>query len=88
MEEQTYEHKHFTADVIFTDDAIIYGAEVDRTTNNINDDDYITNRKIIFKNSTFKKIFIITTKKKFDFSKCNIDNTVLPDDISKINFIK
>jgi len=88
MEELNYDNKRFVEDVIFTDDTIIYGTEVEKTTNNIDDDGYITNKKIIFKHCTFKKILIITTKKKFDFSECNVDNTVLPDDISKINFIE
>jgi uncharacterized protein YjbI with pentapeptide repeats len=70
-----------TDDIIFTDDEIIYnGVEP------IKIDDYSKKKKINFKNSTFKKIIIITTKKRFNFVSCNADYTILPDDISKIYF--
>lgn len=86
MNENTYNNLHLTDyDIIFTDDQILYNNDADNDTN-IGISDYNEKKEFTFVGSKFKKIIIITTKKKFNFISCTADSTILPDDISKIYF--
>ena len=67
MEELNYDNKHFAEDVIFTDDTIIYGTEVEKTTNNIDDDGYITNKKSYLNIVHLKKYLSLQLKRNLIF---------------------